>query len=120
MYSILAAFWDPGNDAFDVGDLGLIVGIVGGVMGALVIAVRWLDSRIDTKTKQIQPDTNGGRSLTDLHKKVDQFADYQRAVNDAREQSIELIIARQSAMADQIYRQADQHERHIREHQEGR
>jgi hypothetical protein len=30
---------------------------------------------IERRTEQIQPDTNGGKSLTDLHVKVDRFAD---------------------------------------------
>lgn len=118
MFNILAAFWDPGNDMFDIGDLGIIVTIFGGVLASLIIGLRWLDKRIDARTHQIQPETNGGKSLSDLHKKVDQFAEYQKAVNEAREQSIELIIDRLNDQAEAQQRQADLHEQHLQDHRD--
>lgn len=116
--SLLAAFWDPGNDAFDIGDLGIVISIIGGVIAVLVIGLRWLDRKIDERTHQIQPETNGGKSLSDLHKKVDQFAEYQRAVNEARDQSIELIIGQIKAQAKAQQEQADLHRKHLQDHQD--
>lgn len=48
-----------------------IVGIIT-IIGALLAALGWwIGQKINDATYQIQPSTNGGRSLTDLHKKVD-------------------------------------------------
>ena len=51
---------------------------IGAVLGALtIISILlaalgwWISVKIKDATYQIQPDTNGGWSMTDLHKKVD-------------------------------------------------
>lgn len=52
-----------------------IVGLILGVLGILSILLTalgwWIRQKIAEATRQIQPNTNGGLSLTDLHKKVD-------------------------------------------------
>ena len=49
----------------------MIVGIIT-IIGALLAALGWwIGQKIKDATYQIQPGTNGGKSLTDLHKKVD-------------------------------------------------
>lgn len=51
--------------------VGMIVGIIT-IIGALLAALGWwVGQKIKDATYQIQPGTNGGKSLTDLHKKVD-------------------------------------------------
>ena len=35
----------------------------------------WINQRIKAATYQIQPGTNGGKSLSDLHKKIDRLSD---------------------------------------------
>lgn len=59
-----------------VQDGAIVVGFVVAVAGALVAIGRWMIVKplvrlIDERTRQIQPDTNGGRSLSDLHAKID-------------------------------------------------
>lgn len=34
----------------------------------------WINQRIKAATYQIQPGTNGGKSLSDLHKKIDRLS----------------------------------------------
>jgi hypothetical protein len=46
-----------------------IVGILLGSLGW------WINTKIKEATYQIQPNTNGGKSLSDLHSKVDSLAD---------------------------------------------
>jgi hypothetical protein len=92
MIQILASFFDPDNNNFDIVDGSVVLAIIVAVTTLAGVGIKWLDGRIAHRTHQIQPDTNGGKSLTDLHKKVDQFAEYQRSVNDARDQSIDLIV----------------------------
>jgi hypothetical protein len=46
-----------------------IVGILLGSLGW------WINQKIKEATYQIQPNTNGGKSLSDLHKKVDSLSD---------------------------------------------
>jgi hypothetical protein len=51
--------------------VAMIVGIIT-IIGALLAALGWwVGQKIKDATYQIQPNTNGGRSLSDLHKKVD-------------------------------------------------
>ena len=96
----IASWYDPGDNGFDVGDLltiCLVVGAIYGTVVAITKAVRWADARNDRRkaldvkaimkpeldalrtsleatiresTKPIQPETNGGLSMTDLHVKV--------------------------------------------------
>lgn len=59
-----------------VQDGAIVVGFLVAVAGALVAIGRWMIVKplvrlIDERTRQIQPDTNGGRSLSDLHAKID-------------------------------------------------
>lgn len=46
--------------------------IVGVLLGSLGW---WINQKIKEATYQIQPGTNGGKSLSDLHSKVDSLAD---------------------------------------------
>lgn len=46
-----------------------IVGILLGSLGW------WINTKIKEATYQIQPNTNGGKSLSDLHSKIDSLAD---------------------------------------------
>jgi hypothetical protein len=46
-----------------------IVGILLGSLGW------WINQKIKEATYQIQPNSNGGKSLNDLHKKVDSLVD---------------------------------------------
>ena len=46
-----------------------IVGILLGSLGW------WINTKIKEATYQIQPGTNGGKSFSDLHKKVDSLTD---------------------------------------------
>jgi len=46
-----------------------IVGILLGSLGW------WINQKIKEATYQIQPSTNGGKSLSDLHSKIDSLAD---------------------------------------------
>ena len=45
-----------------------VLTIIGILLGALGW---WINTKIKAATYQIQPNSNGGKSLTDLHKKVD-------------------------------------------------
>lgn len=68
---------DDYQAAFD-----LIIAIAA-VIAIVVSTVKFLDRSLEKKiikeireaTTQIQPNANGGKSLTDLHKKVDALAD---------------------------------------------
>ena len=45
------------------------------IMGILLGALGWwINTKIKAATYQIQPSTNGGKSLSDLHKKVDRLS----------------------------------------------
>lgn len=71
------SLFDPGENGIDIGDLSLLVGVLA-VIGGFVLALwrimlRSLDRRIegiaarlDERTKPIQPNANGGRSLPDV------------------------------------------------------
>jgi F0F1-type ATP synthase membrane subunit b/b' len=53
-----------------------IVIAVGVLIGALITVFKFFVMRplihlIDDRTKQIQPDANGGKSLADVHKRID-------------------------------------------------
>lgn len=54
--------------------VGLILGVLS-IMGILLGALGWwINTKIKQATYQIQPGTNGGKSLSDLHKKIDGLA----------------------------------------------
>lgn len=63
----------------DPGDWAVILGLVTGLLAGLLYLIRSEVNRSFTRladtvrdhTKEIQPDANGGKSLADLHKKVD-------------------------------------------------
>ena len=45
------------------------------IMGILLGALGWwINTKIKAATYQIQPNTNGGKSLADLHKKIDRLS----------------------------------------------
>ena len=53
---------------------GMIVGVLT-IMGILLGALGWwINTKIKAATYQIQPGTNGGKSLSDLHKKIDRLS----------------------------------------------
>jgi hypothetical protein len=46
------------------------------IVGVLLASLGWwINQKIKEATYQIQPNTNGGKSLADLHSKVDSLAD---------------------------------------------
>ena len=83
---ILASFFDPSADGFDIIDTAQLVGIAVAVSGIIAGWIRWNSTRvaehrraerqamkaelitvIDERTQQIQPEyKNGGSSLTDI------------------------------------------------------
>ena len=54
---------------------GLILTVLGIVSVLLAALGWWIKSKIREFTYQIQPTANGGKSLSDLHKKVDAISD---------------------------------------------
>ena len=48
-----------------------VLTIVGILMGALGW---WINTKIKAATYQIQPNSNGGKSLADLHRKIDMLS----------------------------------------------
>lgn len=53
--------------------VGLVLGVLS-IMGILLGALGWwINTKIKVATYQIQPTANGGKSLADLHKKVDRL-----------------------------------------------
>lgn len=54
---------------------GLILTVLGIVSVLLAALGWWIKSKIREFTYQIQPGANGGKSLSDLHKKVDAISD---------------------------------------------
>ncbi len=83
---ILASFFDPSADGFDIIDTAQLIGIAVAVSGIIAGWLRWNSTRvaahrraerqamkaelievIDERTQQIQPEyRNGGSSLTDI------------------------------------------------------
>lgn len=65
--------------------------VTAAVIGVFLGLTRWLIRRLESKivgeikkaTYQIQPGANGGKSLSDLHQKVDLLADALGVVRDA-------------------------------------
>ena len=55
--------------------VGLVLGVLT-IIGILIGALGWfIKQKIREFTYQIQPTANGGKSLADLHKKVDALVD---------------------------------------------
>lgn len=55
--------------------VSLILGVLGIVSVLLAGLGWWIKNKIREFTYQIQPNANGGRSLADLHKKLDVISD---------------------------------------------
>lgn len=75
---VLAALFDVGDNGFDIYDASVVVGLI----VSLYFGVRWagrkIDERIaaiaeqlDQRTEQIQPDANHGKSLPDVHDRLE-------------------------------------------------
>lgn len=68
---------------------GELVGITLGVLSILTIILTglgwWIRTQIKLATYQISPDANGGKSLPDLHRKVD------RLCRDMQEVKAEIV-----------------------------
>jgi hypothetical protein len=84
---ILASWLDPAENGIDVGDVSLLLGVVvvscGIVLGTWRLMLRMLDKRIaliagrlDERTKAIQGDANGSKSLPDVSRKLDLLIDH--------------------------------------------
>ena len=71
---ILAAILDPSDNGFDITDIATIVAILGGATAILAAAAKWagkvmrrmIREELETWTKPIQPEANGGLSLPDV------------------------------------------------------
>lgn len=67
--------------SFHLTDWGVGLGLVAALLAGLLYLIRAevlrshkkLIDEVQERTRQIQPHSNGGKSLTDLHKKVDAF-----------------------------------------------
>lgn len=63
--------------------VGLVLGVLS-IMGVLLGALGWwINTKIKVATLQIQPNSNGGKSLPDLHKKVDRLVTDMELVKSA-------------------------------------
>jgi hypothetical protein len=51
--------------------VGLVLGVLGIVSILLAALGWWVKAKIREYTYQIQPESNGGKSLADVHKKLD-------------------------------------------------
>jgi hypothetical protein len=87
---ILAAFFDPNGNGFDITDVSVLLGVFVVVWGAVWSAIRWngkrvaaarareradmerrLAEQIKEATRPIQPDANGGFALADVVRTLD-------------------------------------------------
>lgn len=73
---ILASILDPADNGFDISDLMVVLALIGVIVAAVAAIWRWIaepriSRQITDATKPIQPYANGGKSLPDLHTKVD-------------------------------------------------
>lgn len=110
MWDIFHQFFDPADNGFDLVDLAQVFGFIVLVGGTVAAVVRWnsrraaearlrerrefeerLTAALNERTKPIQPDANGGKSMPDLHAKVD------------------LLIARQTEIALRMDRHIEDH-----------
>lgn len=69
--------------------LTIITLVAGIVFGIVRWAIRSIEHKISESTRQINPNANGGKSLADLHKKVDGLGEQ----IDARFRGIEAELA---------------------------
>jgi hypothetical protein len=97
---ILAAFFDPNDNGFDVTDAAIIVGFVLTVWGAVWGAVAWNSRRVAATRAQERADTearitaavtrlsdkvqpqNGGSGWRDVHHKLDTVIERQAHIAD--------------------------------------
>jgi hypothetical protein len=83
MFELLSQSWfEPGTDnAFDVGDMAIILGFAVSVVASATGLSRWwlkqlrktIHDEIEEYTKPIQPTANGGLSLPDVARKVEKM-----------------------------------------------
>ena len=84
---VLASWLDPADNGIDVGDVSLLLGAVvvscGMVLGTWKLMIRMLDKRIALihaslaeRTRSIQGDANGSKSLPDVSRKLDLLLDH--------------------------------------------
>lgn len=81
MFELLSQSWfEPGTDnAFDVGDMAIILGFAVSVVASATGLSRWwlrqlrktIHDEIEEYTMPIQPTANGGLSLPDVARKVE-------------------------------------------------
>lgn len=121
---ILASFFDPSNDGFDVLDTAQVVGLVVAIVGLVAMYMRYharqaaearawerqqvkqeiLDA-LDVKTKPIQPGyRNGGDSLSDISMFNRMMLDGQRVTHER----LEALTQRMNDHIDNHHREADQ------------
>jgi hypothetical protein len=73
-----------------------IVTAIGVITTGVIIAFRYLILKplvklIDERTKQIQPEANGGKSLTDLHHRIDNIESRFDTLEESQKQIIECV-----------------------------
>lgn len=91
----------PGQEFIvDLGAVAAAVAAIGAVVWAVFrfAVLRPLDRRIVDATKQIQPEANGGLSLSDAHKKIDRLTDSVERLSDRMDN----IEERQMTLLEQI------------------
>lgn len=91
---VLASIIDPANNGFDISDLLSIFAVVGAVVASLAALWRWIiephiGKQIAEATRPIQPEANGGKSLPDLHSKVDVLIARQQDIAERLDSHIE-------------------------------
>lgn len=91
--SILAAFLDPANDGWDVGDASQQLLFLIALAGVLWALTKWallpaihkmVVAEIAAATKPIQKDANGGYSLPDVARKTDWLGEAFKVMADAQ------------------------------------
>ena len=80
-------FVSPLDDAGKVA-LGLtaVIGLLG--LGVRYLVIEPIKREIDSKTKPIQPDSNGGRSLVDVHTRLQRL----EAKTDSQDEKLDWIV----------------------------
>ena len=84
---ILATFWDPNSNGFDITDVGTVLAVLAPILIALGIIARWAHRQLREEitevvrreiakaTQPIQPGyRNGGESLADVSEMVRRIA----------------------------------------------
>ena len=91
---VIASIIDPANNGFDISDLLSVLALVAAIVGGIAALWRWIvepriGKQIAEATKPIQPEANGGKSLPDLHSKVDVLIARQRDIAERLDSHIE-------------------------------